>query len=458
MLDQSFSADNFFRIFHFENRKGTFNRDLLSPGYLAVHEEVKRLFYDRHTFSSHEFKEKLNELNDKKDDALRKHLQLVSDSCNMKAFKFKLSKFERNGKEMFTVNHDAPSFFAMKQLQFNVHRTFKVKQTNRYDIVKNLRILLEDGFPKIFVKIDIRAFYQSIPQHSLLRKIDENQLLNFHSKKMIKDLIFSYEHMKNPGIQKTGQGIPRGVGLSAYLSELYMRDLDNQMRDISDICYYNRYVDDMVFIFIPRSKEKIVDYLQEIKDIITDHGLSLKDGSDGDPDKVFTMNFFSQSHQAEFNLLGYKFCIADRKLQELKLSDNKKAKYNNRIKATIEHYNSTSRYAEKAARQLLIKRIKFLTGNFHLLNNKKRIKSGIYYSNILINDNRTPTREFEELDLLLNQHLNDLAPYPTLRVDIAKIKSRIRQRYSFQSGFFKRHSRFHAFSDIDLNEIIKAWK
>jgi hypothetical protein len=255
MLDQSFSADNFYKRFHIENRKGTFDRDILSEDYLRIHEKVKHLFTYRKSIPKESFTSQLNELNDEKDEALRKHLQEISELCNLKSFVFKLTNFEKEGKTIYTIKKDAPSFFAMKQLQFNIFKTFKVKQSDRYEIVKQLRILLEDGFSKYIIRVDVQSFYESIPQDALMKKVEENQLLNFQSKKLLKTLIYTYEKDKDTTLFKKEHGIPRRVGVSAYLSELYMRDIDNEIKSISDLVYFARYVDDIILVFIPRSKE-----------------------------------------------------------------------------------------------------------------------------------------------------------------------------------------------------------
>jgi hypothetical protein len=62
----------------------------------------------------------------------------------------------------------------MKQLQYNVFRTFKVKQANRYQIVKQVKVLLQDKFPKFIIRTDIRSFYENVPQYELLKLIENN--------------------------------------------------------------------------------------------------------------------------------------------------------------------------------------------------------------------------------------------------------------------------------------------
>ena len=97
----------------------------------------------------------------------------------------------------------------MKQLQYNVRKTFQVKQSNRFEIVKQLRGIFEDGFSKYVVRIDVKSFYESISQKALFMKIEENQLLNFQSKKLLRQLIFSYENIEDGTIYKKDYGVPR---------------------------------------------------------------------------------------------------------------------------------------------------------------------------------------------------------------------------------------------------------
>jgi hypothetical protein len=460
MLDQSFSPENFFKIFYHENRKGTFKRELLSNEYLMVHEEVKKLFNLRssNSISKEDFEEKLKILNDEKRKALEKYFEDLSNECNKKSFQFKMRGFNKYGKTIWVMDSEPASFFAMKQLQYNIFKTFKVKQANRFDIVKQLRILLEDGFPKYLVRIDVKGFYESIPQNILFKRIDENQLLNFQSKKLLKRCIYCYENMKDLMIYKEHHGVPRGIGVSAYLSELYMREIDNKLKTIKDLVYYGRYVDDIVLVFIPESKFYLRDYYNEIQHIVTTDGLALKDGSDGDIDKTLKLDLFSIGIKKEFDFLGYKFVIENSTLKELRLSDNKLKKYENRMRLTVENYNIHSKFNEKRARRLMINRFKFLTGNFHLINNKKRIKSGIYYSNVLMKYNNEKFGEFKHLDNLIKKHLSKLKPHSKLKVDLIKLKKRIIQRFSFNEGFYKRENRFHSFNDGELNEITSAWK
>lgn len=56
--------------------------------------------------------------------------------------------------------------------------------------------------------------------------------------------------------------------MSAYLAELYMRDIDKQIKSLPTVSYYARYVDDIIIVFTPISTKDSRDYLVEIDKII----------------------------------------------------------------------------------------------------------------------------------------------------------------------------------------------
>ena len=82
-------------------------------------------------------------------------------------------------------------FYAIKQLQYNIRKTFKVKQADRYSILKQIKLLLSDNFPKYIIRTDIKSFYESIPQVGLLEKIEQNTLLNYSQRNLLQKLLKS---------------------------------------------------------------------------------------------------------------------------------------------------------------------------------------------------------------------------------------------------------------------------
>jgi hypothetical protein len=305
--------------------------------------------------------------------------------------------------------------------------------------VKNL---LGDGFPKFVIRTDIQSFYESIPHDKLQKKISEESLLSFFSKKIIGQILKEYQDKS-----ASSTGLPRGIGISAYLAELYLRDLDNDLKSIPDVTYYARYVDDIIIVFTPTSIAHPQEYLSNIKNIVEGEKylLSLNgikttecDLRDKSQKKLYTLDY-----------LGYRFKFGRDPLTgkseiELRLTDKKISKYTSRLSACFAHYVNFKKVDEKRARKLLILRVKFLTSNTRLKNNKKNILTGIYYSNSLI----TSKEDLEHLDIFFAAQINTTS-LPTA------LAGRLR-KYSFQQGFSQK--KFIPFNTIDLHNAMEVWK
>src|SRR5690606_24300607 len=200
----------------------------------------------------------------------------------------------------------------------NIYKTFKVKQASRKIIIDQLRLLLDDGFPKIIIRTDIKKFYESIPHKELLEKIEENSLLSYPSKKIIRSVLNQYwEILIADGIKTINDermGIPRGIGFSAYLSELYLRDFDNKIKSIENVTYYSRYVDDIIMIITPdhRNKYQNVDILKdEIKNILFEKSkLNINTSKTIVLDLTIENKNRTNSETYDLTYLGYKFGIS----------------------------------------------------------------------------------------------------------------------------------------------------
>ena len=468
MLDQSFSNTNLNRIFLQDNRKGNFNKDYLSKEYLDKHEEFKKTLKEKvdlkaitGTLTKEQldfFSEKLEKINIEKEEIRLNIFQDLSEKISEKTFQFKVDYNPE--KEVFTIEKDAASYYAVKQLQINVHKTFKVKQANRNQIVKQLFHLLSDGYPKIVIKTDIKGFYESIPQDPLFAKIKDNLLLTPFSKKLISKLFYEYELKKDNTIIPPKTGIPRGIGISAYLAELYLRDFDNHIKSLDDVIYYARYVDDIVIIFSPKTPSTKKSYLSNVKQLVSEIGLKLKDGSDGGENKTLEIELLNDKNRTSypftmsFNYLGYKFLITQTMKKskvftdlKIELSDNKIQRYIKRIKLSINEYNSSSKYNEKRARRLLFERLKFLTGNYHLNNSKRKIKAGFFYSNslLLLNDNSDSIYSINRIQRNLCRELLNLVPPINILINANNLKKYIWKRFSFKNGFLSKAEHFYSF-------------
>jgi hypothetical protein len=445
MLDQSFSAENFRKILDYENRKGVYLEGEYFPDIGKVTEEIKKCNTEnrekKHKVSEEAFdifrkeiNEKKEKLKEKKEAQLTIELQKISDNVVNDKFRIRLTKDDDiSDKPVYKIEKKPEYFFALKQIQYNFRKLYKVKQANRFAIVSQIKGLLDDNFPKYVIRTDIQEFYESIPHNILLQKLNEENLLTFYSKKILFQILSEYKRLS--GSEK---GLPRGVGVSAYLAELYMRDIDKQIKSLPTVSYYARYVDDIIIVFTPISTKDSRDYLVEIDKIIeTKYSLTRN--------KVKTKTFDLVDTPASCNLeyLGYQIQFGNDSIK-LKLTANKIARYKHRIDLVIDSYLNFAKINEKKARKILVKRLKFLTGNTRLLNNKNNILVGVFYSNNLLTD----SSDFKGLDSYLTHKILS-------QISVVHLQTRL-AKYKFQEGFASK--RFSAFTANELSDILAIWK
>jgi len=444
MLDQSFSAKNFRTILDIENRKGVHLEDKLSMTEVRkinelirdCNKDIRDAKKGKISLDVSKLYEKKKNLRKKKELKLESELEKISEQVTTKGFRIQLNKITIPQKDPLYVTKNSPRFyFTLKQLQRNISKLYGVKQSNRFNIISQLKIILDDKFPKFVIKTDLKDFYESISQGRLLRIINEDNLLTPFSRNLLENLLKEYKRLSG-----NTKGIPRGIGVSAYLAELYMRDIDEEIKNLSGVSYYSRFVDDIVIVFTPTPTEINRDYLKEVRNIVESQKYNLKLSPISEKTDTFDLRDLKADHKMEY--LGYKIRFGENELRTY-LTDNKLKKYKNRLKLAFDHYKNLSKVDEKNARKILVKRIRYITGNTKLSNNKKNILVGIYYSNSQL----TELDGLKRLDLSLNAHIKS-------KVKKTRVIKRL-SKYSFKDGFLNK--RFSPFTPRDLKEIKSIW-
>lgn len=457
MLDQSFSDSNFNLIFLKENRKGSIKKNHLNQAYFDKHDEFNVLLNEKvelkkaRTLTKEEldsFAKRLEMINKVKEeirnDLFSEYSKIINNEDDKFCFEIKYDKQNK----IYTTKKDGVHFFAIKQLQRNLNKTFKVKQADRNRIVKQTYNLISDGFPKVIIRTDIHKFYESIPQKELFEKLENNTLLSPLSKKLLKRLFFEFEKIKDMSIMESKKGVPRGFGVSAYLSELYMREIDNEIKSLQDVIYYARYVDDIIVIFSPKTKSQKRVYDAEIKKIINDGKLEINDNLEGRKDKTQIINLMQKPlvRLEKLTFLGYEIQIKPNLETKIELSQEKIKRYIGRIKSSIESYNIDSKFNEKIARRMLLDRMKFLTGNFSLNHNKKNIKAGIYYSNQMLILNKGIFNSLNTLNNKMYHEFSSINPYPKIGINRTSIIDFLKSKFCFKNGFYDKEKSFYSFN------------
>lgn len=452
MLNQSFSADNFRRILDLENRKGVYLEGRFFSNVSAISEKIKqcnknvrekRRCSPRPEDELKELYEKIKELKERKEELLNEELKKVSENVVNSNFKIELEKKDIPKKKSVYITKDSPeNYFTMKQIQYNVFHLYHVKQSNRFEIVSQVKALLGDGFPKYVIRTDIDDFYESILHKPLLQKINEDNLLTPFSRKLLRQILNEYKNLS-----KSDKGVPRGVGVSAYLAELYMRKIDEDILSEAGVTYYARYVDDIIIIFVPKPVDQNTDYLMRIKNIFEEKwGLKLN------KKKTDKFDLMGKKQSCKLEYLGFKIVLEDKRSKtkpndirvRTSLTDKKVKKYQDRIELAFNDYKNLSKVNKEEARELLVKRLRFLTGNTRLKNNKKNVLTGIYYSNSQL----TEKDELKKLDEYLIKKIET-------EIVGARLQGRLK-KYKFIDGFESK--RFSPFKTHELAKIMKVWK
>ena len=356
----------------------------------------------------------------------------ISEKVLKLSFKIDLSqKIGPKGKPVFCIDAEPESFFVIKQLQRNIHRIYGVKQANRHDLVCQLRDMLGSKFPFELVRTDISSFYESIDRKRLVEKLDRDQLLSPSSKKYIKQVLDSYGK-----ISGSTAGVPRGVGISAYLAELYLRPVDKAIRAIPGLVLYCRFVDDIVAVFArPPAGKNLGSFKDLIITIFGDNGLA------HNVDKTSEFKL-PDADLKKFEYLGYRFLLKAGKF-EISPSAAKVAKYRTRMNAVFADYWREKPVNPRGAFRKLVGRVKFLTGNTRLSNSKSCAATGIYFNNSIA----TNLSSFKLLDKRLKTRIAALK-----RTSLQKKLKNLK----FTTGYEQR--RYHNFSMREMQMIVRVWK
>ena len=318
----------------------------------------------------------------------------------------------------------------LRKLHKNIKRIYGVQQADRNTIVKQIKLLLSENVEMRVVRLDVRHFYESIDRKRILSKLVDDARLSYQSLVLLQSLF------NDPAIAG-GRGLPRGLGISAVLSELYMKYFDLDFKKIEGVYYYARFVDDIiVFCSSEASKELSWKYAAEELNKI---GLQLN------PDKSYSLD--PNRPGAQLTYLGYTFkktgshvdvAIAQKKLNVIRTRVTK----------------AFVRYSKDHDFDLLKLRIKFLTGNFTLYNPHTLlpIKVGIYFNYKMAND----VSALKELDAYYQRLLHCHTGRLGAAISLTKRHVKELEKYSF--GFGYSHHVNHHFSTDQMAKIANCWR
>ncbi|WP_082644998.1 antiviral reverse transcriptase Drt3a [Thalassobacter stenotrophicus] len=305
------------------------------------------------------------------------------------------------GKKVYVIDQELPDqFYAIKKLEANLASLYRLKPANRDEVMKQLIAMISDGFNYHVLRTDISNFFESIPHDRLLQKLKNDQLLSQKSLRLISGILFRYASLAGtPGV-----GLPRGLGISSYLSELYMREFDQRVKMLDDVVFYARYVDDIVVLFAPLPGTDVRVKRPKLRDFLSDISLTMNETAEKTKESpVDSYGLPDTKGSWSFEYLGY--CIDFRAGVSVSMSRKRLARYKNRVSGCFRRYESQRSTNYKKAYRILIKRVRFLTSNTQLTHNKSNAYVGIYFNNMHL----THHKDLIALDSILCAKIGSLS-------------------------------------------------
>ena len=343
---------------------------------------------------------------------------------------------------------DLPSQLVLRKAAENLRKISFGKQSNRSEIIRRLQSLLQEGMPFCVAKFDISNFYESVHQQRLIDLV-ERRFITAPSTRLV--LTSFLQQCSSKGIS----GVPRGLAISAALSELYMQDFDQRMRFDLANHFFARYVDDVIVITKPtiNSKQLRQDVARRLP-----FGLKLNKS------KTRVLTFDAQptppkTLEDSLDYLGYSFDIyridsskrPRRRTVTLDIAQSKVKRRKTRIVLAVRKYLNDHNFDD------LHDRFKLITCNFRFFDHRKarRRRVGLCYDYELI---AIPSSALKELDEFMRKILlcNNGKVGAALAQTLSQAQRDELLRLSFARGF-KGKTHFH-FSAKRLKHLIACWK
>ncbi|PPC78809.1 hypothetical protein C4K68_02905 [Pokkaliibacter plantistimulans] len=263
------------------------------------------------------------------------------------------------GKNVYRI----PKFsdeLVLRKIDRNLRKAKPLHAASRDTIIAKLKNLISESVQCNIYRLDIKSFYESFNASLVLKEVNSIKSLSPQTKKFITDIL---DNFASGG----GSGLPRGLALSATLSEIAMDAFDNSVKSHPNVFFYCRYVDDI--IIVTSGNESAKQFIKHIGALLP-KGLFLNKTKekislvyDSFPIRS-TANTPGNPEIYSFEYLGYSFSVFEATKKHdprnvvLDIAESKVKKIKTRLtKAYID-------FSKSRDFDLLELRVKFLTSNF----------------------------------------------------------------------------------------------
>lgn len=286
-----------------------------------------------------------------------------------------------NGKEYFQLLFidKATAYVLSKLLTEELREAFNLDFPGRDCLLERLKISFSVDHPTAIIRSDIKSFFEGINHRRLLEKLKANPRVSQLAIEYYTKIFNEYERYK-PEIYQTGYGVPRGLAVSSYLAEVYLKDIDSEIRKLPGVLLYERYVDDFVILIKLNNEEDASEYYRKLEEIFKGSDLFLHTADDS---KSTVRNLKGRGTEIDLgSYLGYNLSYNPvSNSLEFRMSQKKIDRKKTMIDKAFLHFEKLSRFDVRKARRDLIDCLNVLSANYNLFGCKEDIRTGIYYSN-----------------------------------------------------------------------------
>lgn len=296
--------------------------------------------------------------------------------------------------------------------------------------------------------MDLKSFFESVDVSDIVSRLRNDRAFSRQNLILLEEF-FSY--LSSIGIT----GLPRGVPLSAILSEYVLRDFDSEISSESQVFYYARFVDDIIIISrgLESAKQQLRTWASKLPSGLR-FNLNKSDWFD-----LVSIKGAPQSLE-EIEFLGYQFLVPSKpnstqpqaRAIETDISPRKRNKIKTRIVKSALTYCVDGNFSD------FLDRIKLLSSNATVFDQSLGVKRkiGIYYNYQLIDVNSCVA--LGEIDEFYKRFLLSKSG-PIASKLAAKLSDTQRRRLlklSFERGF--RERTFVHYRGARMAHLMRCWE
>lgn len=325
----------------------------------------------------------------------------------------------------------AAAYFLARQVEHEIAALTPRTMADRNILTRQFATALENTQAKIVIRTDIRNFYESIEHSKIRQLLRDKHHVSRTAYKYVDQLLENYSTSVG-----APSGIPRGMAISAKIAEMYMSEIDRDLNK-QGVIMYLRYVDDIVIVANALAGlPSLTQHRDSLMSVVQSHGLELNRTKTRAIETPIGKNF-----KEEVEFLGYDYILREDGIT-MDISKKRFERYKKRIIISLsahEQQNSNRSF------QMLKERMRFLTGNTRLSNNRRQALVGIYYSNSSLKEVSGRIRALDDFTRgMINKHISD----PQQASELSG--------FSFERGFQNRT--FSSLSPTRISKIVRVWK